>query len=93
MLLGWGKLRPLNGEQGTPQFLGECMFEIFKDRDKYRFRLLGAKNKVIAVSEAYAEKSAVVAAINATREYAATSRIKDRSVLAEVPAMAEAAAS
>ena len=70
------------------------MFEIFKDRNKqYRFRLLGAKNMVIAVSEAYAEKSAVVTAINATREYAATSRIKDKSVLSEVPAMAGAAAS
>jgi uncharacterized protein len=73
-------------------FWENAMFEIFKDRNmQYRFRLLGAKNKVIAVSEAYAEKSAVVAAINATREYAATSRIKDRSVLAEVPELAQAA--
>ena len=69
------------------------MFEIFKDRNKqYRFRRLGAKNNVIAVSEGYEEKSAVVAAINATREYAATSRIKDRSVLAEVPELAHVAA-
>lgn len=56
------------------------MFEIFRDRNrKYRFRLLGEKNTVIAVSEGYDEKSRVVAAINAAREYAATSRIADKS--------------
>jgi uncharacterized protein len=60
------------------------MFEIFRDRNrKYRFRLLGEKNKVIAVSEGYDEKSRVVAAINDAREYAATSRIADKSTLPE----------
>jgi uncharacterized protein YegP (UPF0339 family) len=56
------------------------MFEIFRDRNrKYRFRLLGEKNAVIAVSEGYDEKARVVAAINDAREYAATSRIADKS--------------
>ncbi|MFD1210871.1 YegP family protein [Arthrobacter sp. GCM10027362] len=60
------------------------MFEIFRDRNrKYRFRLLGEKNNVIAVSEGYDEKARVVAAINDAREYAATSRIADKSALSE----------
>jgi uncharacterized protein YegP (UPF0339 family) len=49
----------------------------------YRFRLLGEKNKVIAVSEGFDEKSRVVAAINDAREFAATSRIADKSAVPE----------
>ncbi|MGF9663238.1 DUF1508 domain-containing protein [Arthrobacter crystallopoietes] len=56
------------------------MFEIYRDANKkYRFRMM-EKDRVIAVSEGYEEKSSVVAAIRDAREVAATARIADKSV-------------
>jgi uncharacterized protein len=56
------------------------MFEIYRDTNKkYRFRLM-EKDRVIAVSEGYEEKSSVVAAIRDAREVAATAWIADKSV-------------
>jgi len=56
------------------------MFEIFRDTDhKYRFRLMGSENRIIAVSDGFEEKRAVVNAISEAREFAATSYIRDYS--------------
>jgi uncharacterized protein len=54
-------------------------FEIFADGTEIRFRLTGPDGGVLAVSTAFGDKAAAVAAITAARENAAGGRILDRS--------------
>lgn len=53
-------------------------FEVFVDSDSlYRFRLLGADGTVMAVSQAFKDKSGVKAGIAAVRECAGTGLVTD----------------
>ncbi|WP_045730024.1 YegP family protein [Pseudarthrobacter chlorophenolicus] len=53
-------------------------FEVFLDsQSKFRFRLLGADGAVLAVSQAFNDKAAVVAGIAAVRECAGTGLVTD----------------
>ncbi|MDR6414284.1 DUF1508 domain-containing protein [Pseudarthrobacter sulfonivorans] len=56
------------------------MFEVFLDADSlFRFRLKAPDGSVVAVSGAFADKSAVAAGIAATRECAGTGLVTDLS--------------
>lgn len=53
-------------------------FEVFVDADSlYRFRLLGPDGTVMAVSQAFQDKPAVKAGIDAVRECAGTGLVTD----------------
>jgi uncharacterized protein YegP (UPF0339 family) len=54
------------------------LFELFTDfRSRVRFRLLAPDGTVLAISEAYGDKGAAVAAITDVRECAGTGLIQD----------------
>ncbi|MFD1213473.1 YegP family protein [Arthrobacter sp. GCM10027362] len=54
------------------------VFELYRDSNaKFRFRILDDDGSLVAVSEAHEDKASAVAAIKATRDSAATSRIVD----------------
>ncbi|ACL38665.1 protein of unknown function DUF1508 [Pseudarthrobacter chlorophenolicus A6] len=69
-------------------------FEVFLDsQSKFRFRLVGADGSVMAVSQAFNDKAAVVAGIAAVRECAGTGLVTDLSPAgALTPAVTVAAA-
>ncbi len=64
-------------------------FEVFVDADSlYRFRLLGPDGTVMAVSQAFEDKPAVKAGIDAVRECAGTGLVTDLCPAGAVPAPA-----
>lgn len=68
-------------------------FELFVDADaKYRFRLTTPDGSELAVSRAYRDKSAAVAAIEAVRECAGMGLISDLSPAGATPAQEPATA-
>lgn len=68
-------------------------FEVFLDSDsRFRFRLTAPDGTVMAVSEAYEDKSAVAAGIAAVRECAGTGLVTDLCTAASVSQPAPVAA-
>lgn len=64
-------------------------FEVFLDSDsRFRFRLTAPDGTVMAVSEAYEDKSAIAAGIAAVRECAGTGLVTDLCTAASVSASA-----
>lgn len=54
------------------------VFELYRDVDsKFRFRILDDNGAIVAVSAEHEDKAAAIAAINTTRDCAATSRVID----------------
>jgi uncharacterized protein YegP (UPF0339 family) len=54
------------------------VFELYRDSDaKFRFRMLDDGGAILAVSEPHEDKASALAAIEAARECAASSRIID----------------
>lgn len=63
------------------------MFELFTDGQEHiRFRLLGPDGAELALSQAFEDKAAAMAAINAVRECAGTGLIQDHCLENRAPA-------
>ncbi|MFL6112871.1 MAG: YegP family protein [Catenulispora sp.] len=53
-------------------------FEVYKDQgSKFRFRLKAANGQIIAASEAYESKAALLSGIESIRSHAATAALVD----------------